>query len=90
MRRLLVAALPLGAALALNEAYFRADALIISLSRPFEELGLYALAWRISELAATLPAVVPRLGRSRCCRTLRRRAGHAHGRGGCCRRPATC
>ena len=50
------AALPLGAALALNEAYFRADALIISLSRPFEELGLYTLAWRVSELTATLPA----------------------------------
>ena len=56
MRRLLLAALPLGLALALNEAYFRADALIISLSRPFEELGLYALAWRVGELTATLPA----------------------------------
>jgi O-antigen/teichoic acid export membrane protein len=56
MRRLLLAALPLGAALALNEAYFRADALIISVSRPFEELGLYALAWRVGELTATLPA----------------------------------
>ena len=33
-RRLLLAALPLGAALALNEAYFRADALIISLVAP--------------------------------------------------------
>jgi O-antigen/teichoic acid export membrane protein len=56
MRRLLVAAAPLGLALALNEAYFRADALIISLSRPFEELGQYALAWRVGELTATLPA----------------------------------
>ncbi len=56
MRELLVAAAPLGVALALNEAYFRADALIISLSRPFEELGLYALAWRVGELTATLPA----------------------------------
>jgi O-antigen/teichoic acid export membrane protein len=56
-RVLLRAALPLGAALALNEAYFRADALIISLSRPFEELGVYALAWRVSELTATFPAV---------------------------------
>jgi O-antigen/teichoic acid export membrane protein len=52
-RRLLVAALPLGLALVLNEAYFRADALIISLSRPFAELGTYALAWRVSELATT-------------------------------------
>jgi O-antigen/teichoic acid export membrane protein len=56
MRALAVAALPLGAALALNEAYFRADALVISLSRPFHELGLYALAWRVGELTATLPA----------------------------------
>lgn len=56
-RALLRAALPLGAALALNEAYFRADALIISLSRPFEELGVYALAWRVGELTATFPAV---------------------------------
>jgi O-antigen/teichoic acid export membrane protein len=56
MRSLLVAALPLGAALALNEAYFRADALIISLSRPFDELGLYSLAWRLGELTATFPA----------------------------------
>ncbi|HYM57186.1 MAG TPA: oligosaccharide flippase family protein [Solirubrobacteraceae bacterium] len=54
---LLRAALPLGAALALNEAYFRADALIISVSRPFEELGVYALAWRVGELTATFPAV---------------------------------
>jgi O-antigen/teichoic acid export membrane protein len=58
MRRLLAGAAPLGAALALNEAYFRADALIISLSRPFEELGLYALAWRVGELTATLPAAL--------------------------------
>jgi O-antigen/teichoic acid export membrane protein len=52
-RRLLLAALPLGLALVLNEAYFRADSLIISLSRSFAELGRYALAWRVSELAAT-------------------------------------
>lgn len=56
-RRLISAALPLGLALALNEVYFRADALIISLSRPFAELGLYALAWRIGEVVATVPAV---------------------------------
>ena len=56
-RRLMTAALPLGLALALNEVYFRADALIISLSRPFAELGLYALAWRIGEVVATVPAV---------------------------------
>ncbi len=58
VRGLLLAALPLGAALALNEAYGRADALIISLTRPFDELGLYALGWRVLELSATLPAVL--------------------------------
>jgi O-antigen/teichoic acid export membrane protein len=57
-RRLLRAALPLGAVLAVNEAYFRADSLIISLARPFAELGQYALAWRISELVGTVPAVL--------------------------------
>jgi O-antigen/teichoic acid export membrane protein len=57
-RRLLRAALPLGAVLAVNEAYFRADSLIISLTRPFEELGQYALAWRMSELVGTVPAVL--------------------------------
>jgi hypothetical protein len=57
-RGLLTAALPVGAALALNEAYFRADALIISLSRPYAELGSYALAWRASELVAVLPGVL--------------------------------
>lgn len=57
-RGLLVAAAPVGAALALNEAYFRADALIISLSRPYEELGHYGLAWRVSELVAVFPGVL--------------------------------
>lgn len=57
-RGLLVAAAPVGAALALNEAYFRADALIISLSRSYEELGQYGLAWRVSELVAVFPGVL--------------------------------
>jgi len=56
-RGLLGAAAPVGIALALNELYLRADLLIISLSRPARELGLYALGWRVVELAATLPAV---------------------------------
>ena len=56
-RGLMKAALPLGVAIALNEAYFRADALIISVTRSFEELGIYALAWRVGELTGTFPAV---------------------------------
>lgn len=58
IRLLLVAALPVGLALALNEAYGRADALVISLSRPYAELGLYSLGWRLLELSAVLPAVL--------------------------------
>jgi O-antigen/teichoic acid export membrane protein len=57
-RFLLLAALPVGLTLAVNEAYFRADALIISVSRSYEELGAYALAWRIGEVAAVIPAAV--------------------------------
>lgn len=57
-RTLALAALPVGATLAVNEAYFRADAIVISLSRSYEELGHYALAWRIGELAALFPAAV--------------------------------
>jgi O-antigen/teichoic acid export membrane protein len=49
-RPLLVAALPLGLALAINSLYFRADTLIISFYEPYSEVGLYTLAYRILEL----------------------------------------
>jgi O-antigen/teichoic acid export membrane protein len=49
-RRLLAAGLPLGVALAVNELYFRADTLIISLYEPYEQVGLYTLAYRMLEL----------------------------------------
>jgi O-antigen/teichoic acid export membrane protein len=57
-RRLLVASVPLGLAIAVNDLYVRADTFIISLLRPFDEVGLYALAWRILEVATTLPLVL--------------------------------
>jgi O-antigen/teichoic acid export membrane protein len=57
-RELLVPAVPLGVALAVNEVYFRADTFILSLFRPFEEVGHYTLAYRIFELLAVLPAIV--------------------------------
>jgi len=56
-RRLLVAALPLGVALAVNELYFRADTLIISLYEPYDELGLYTLAYRMLELTLVFGTV---------------------------------
>ena len=49
-RRLLAASLPLGAALAINELYFRADAVIISIYRDVDEVGFYTLAYRILEI----------------------------------------
>lgn len=56
-RPLLAASLPLGLALAINELYFRADTLIISLSRPYEDVGFYTLAYRILEFTLALGTV---------------------------------
>lgn len=55
-RPLLRASLPVGLALALNEAYVRADTVIISLYRDFHEVGLYSLAYRVLELSTLLGA----------------------------------
>jgi O-antigen/teichoic acid export membrane protein len=57
-RALLVAALPVGAALAVTEVYYRADTLIVSLYRPYDEVGFYALGYRVVELLGMLPAIV--------------------------------
>ncbi len=54
---LLAASLPLGLALAINELYFRADTLVISLSRSYEDVGLYTLAYRILEFTLALGTV---------------------------------
>jgi O-antigen/teichoic acid export membrane protein len=56
-RTLLKAALPLGLALAINALYFRADTLIISLYEPYDEVGLYTLAYRVLELALVVGTV---------------------------------
>jgi O-antigen/teichoic acid export membrane protein len=57
-RSLLRAAIPVGAALAVTEVYFRADTLIVSLFEDYEEVGFYALAYRVIELLGVLPAIV--------------------------------
>jgi O-antigen/teichoic acid export membrane protein len=57
-RPLLMAALPVGAALAVTEIYFRADTFIISIFRDYDEVGAYSLAYRVIELLAVLPAVL--------------------------------
>jgi O-antigen/teichoic acid export membrane protein len=56
-RPLLVASLPLGLALGINELYFRADTLIISLYEPYDEVGLYTLAYRILEFTLALGTI---------------------------------
>ncbi len=56
-RTLLKAAVPLGLALAINAIYFRADTLIISLYEPYDEVGLYTLAYRMLELALVVGTV---------------------------------
>jgi len=57
-RRLLVAALPIGAALAVSEVFFRLDTLLVSAFRSYHEVGLYSLSYRMVELIAILPAIV--------------------------------
>jgi O-antigen/teichoic acid export membrane protein len=57
-RELARAALPLGLTLAVAELYFRADTIILSLSRPASDVGIYTLAYRVYELLALIPAVV--------------------------------
>jgi O-antigen/teichoic acid export membrane protein len=56
-RSLLKAAVPLGLALAINALYFRADTLIISLYEPYDQVGLYTLAYRVLELALVVGTV---------------------------------
>jgi O-antigen/teichoic acid export membrane protein len=57
-RTLLGASIPVGVTLAVNEIYFRADTFILSLYRDYDEVGGYALAYRIVELLAIFPAIV--------------------------------
>jgi O-antigen/teichoic acid export membrane protein len=57
-RELVIAGVPIGVTLAVNEVYFRADTFILSLFRPFSEVGLYTFAYRVYELLALFPAIV--------------------------------
>jgi O-antigen/teichoic acid export membrane protein len=57
-RPLLATSLPLGLALAINEIYFRADTIIISLYEPYDEVGLYTLAYRLLEFTLALGTIL--------------------------------
>jgi O-antigen/teichoic acid export membrane protein len=48
-RRLFLDSLPLGLALVINVIYFRLDALLLSVLKESEDVGLYGLAWRFLE-----------------------------------------
>lgn len=54
-KKLFISSIPLGIALALNQIYFRADTFLLSLFRSYQEVGLYALAFKILEIVLTFP-----------------------------------
>ena len=55
MKRLLVPAIPLGVTLLFNLVYFRADSVVITLTRPTAEVGVYGLAYKGFELVLVFP-----------------------------------
>lgn len=57
-RPLMVASIPVGLTLAVNEIYFRADTLLISFFKDFDDVGAYSLAYRVVELIGVFPAIV--------------------------------
>jgi O-antigen/teichoic acid export membrane protein len=55
MKGLLIPALPLGITLLFNLVYFRADSVIITLTRPTAEVGVYGLAYKVFEVVLVFP-----------------------------------
>lgn len=53
--RLLVPAIPLGVTLLFNLVYFRADSIVITLTRPTVEVGIYGLAYKVFEVVLVFP-----------------------------------
>jgi O-antigen/teichoic acid export membrane protein len=53
--RLLVPSLPLGITLVFNLVYFRADSVVITLTRPTVEVGVYGLAYKVFEVVLVFP-----------------------------------
>jgi O-antigen/teichoic acid export membrane protein len=54
-KTLLRRAWPIGVSILFNLIYFKADTLVLSLVRPFEEVGIYSAAYRVLEILVTLP-----------------------------------
>ncbi len=55
MKRLLLPSIPLGVTLLFNLVYFRADSVILTLTRPTAEVGVYGLAYKVFEVALVFP-----------------------------------
>jgi O-antigen/teichoic acid export membrane protein len=53
--KLLVPAIPLGITLIFNLVYFRADSVVITLTRPTAEVGIYGLAYKVFEVILVFP-----------------------------------
>ncbi len=53
--RYFMTASPLGLALIFNLVYFHSDSVILAISRPTQEVGIYGLAYKVFELPLVLP-----------------------------------
>jgi O-antigen/teichoic acid export membrane protein len=53
--RLLIPSIPLGVTLLFNLIYFRADSVVITLTRPTAEVGIYGLAYKVFEVVLVFP-----------------------------------
>lgn len=54
-RTIIRRAWPIGVSILFNLIYFKADTLVLSYVRPFEEVGIYGAAYRVLEILVTLP-----------------------------------
>ncbi len=57
-KRLLIASLPMGLTLATNTIYFRADSIILTLTRSVTEVGLYGFAYKLFEFPLVIPTFI--------------------------------
>jgi O-antigen/teichoic acid export membrane protein len=55
MQRLLIPSIPLGITLLFNLVYFRADSVVITLTRSTAEVGIYGLAYKVFEVILVFP-----------------------------------
>jgi O-antigen/teichoic acid export membrane protein len=54
-KRLLIPSIPLGITLLFNLVYFRADSVVLTMTRPTTEVGIYGLAYKVFEVVIVFP-----------------------------------